>query len=90
MVTQSFRLAGASLALIFCLLVHPGGYPVYAEDVNVAISSVGLYEIPLEIAKRKGFYKEEGLKSRPSSSEPVCRRPHWRQVISIIQASAAR
>ena len=61
MVTQSFRLAGASLALIFCLLVHPDGYPAYAEDVNVAISSVGLYEIPLEIAKRKGFYKEEGL-----------------------------
>jgi NitT/TauT family transport system substrate-binding protein len=51
----------ASLALISCLLVQPVVYPAYAEDVNVAISSVGLYEVPLEIAKRKGFYKEEGL-----------------------------
>jgi NitT/TauT family transport system substrate-binding protein len=65
MLTRSFRLMGASLALIFCLLVvQPISYPAYAEDVNVAISSVGLYEIPLEIAKRKGFYKEEGLNVR--------------------------
>jgi NitT/TauT family transport system substrate-binding protein len=56
---------GASLALTFCLVAQPVGYPAYAEDVNVAISSVGLYEIPLEIAKRKGFYKEEGLNVRP-------------------------
>jgi NitT/TauT family transport system substrate-binding protein len=64
MLRQSFRLMAASLALIFCLLAQPIGYPVYAEDVNVAISSVGLYEIPLEIAKRKGFYKEQGLNVR--------------------------
>jgi NitT/TauT family transport system substrate-binding protein len=64
MLTRSFRLMGASLALIFCLVLQPIGYPAYAEDVNVAISSVGLYEIPLEIAKRKGFYKEEGLNVR--------------------------
>jgi len=64
MLTPLFRLMGASPALIFCLLVQPICYPAYAEDVNVAISSVGLYEIPLEIAKRKGFYKEEGLDVR--------------------------
>ncbi len=60
----SFRLMGASAAMIFCLLVQPACYRAYAEDVNVAISSVGLYEIPLVIAKRKGFYKEEGLNVR--------------------------
>jgi NitT/TauT family transport system substrate-binding protein len=60
----SFRLMGASLAWIFCLVAQPICRPAYAEDVNVAISSVGLYEIPLEIAKRKGFYKEEGLNVR--------------------------
>lgn len=64
MLRQSFRRMAASLALIFCLLAQPIGYPAYAEDVNVAISSVGLYEIPLEIAKRKGFYREEGLNVR--------------------------
>ena len=58
---KSFRLMRASLAFIFCLVLQPIGYPAYAEDVSVAISSVGLYEIPLEIAKRKNFYKEEGL-----------------------------
>ena len=64
MLTTSLRLTGASLALIFGLLVQPIYFPAHAEDVNVAISSVGLYEIPLEIAKRKGFYKEEGLDVR--------------------------
>ena len=64
MLTTSLRLTGASLALILSLLVQPICYPAHAEDVNVAISSVGLYEIPLEIAKRKGFYKEEGLDVR--------------------------
>lgn len=64
MIKQLFRLTGASVALVFCLLVVPVCSPAFAEDVNVAISSVGLYEIPLEIAKRKGFYKEEGLDVR--------------------------
>ncbi len=34
------------------------------EVVYVGISTVGLYELPTEIAKRKGFYKEEGLEVR--------------------------
>jgi NitT/TauT family transport system substrate-binding protein len=51
-----------NLAFVCLLLVFV--YPLQAEDVNVGISSVGLYEIPLEIAKRKGFYKEEGLNVR--------------------------
>jgi ABC-type nitrate/sulfonate/bicarbonate transport system substrate-binding protein len=35
-----------------------------AEVVNIGISTVGLYEPPTEIAKRKGFYQEEGLDVR--------------------------
>jgi NitT/TauT family transport system substrate-binding protein len=62
MLTSFFRLA--ELALVFFLVVAPIYDPLHAEDVNVGISSVGLYEIPLEIAKRKGFYKEEGLNVR--------------------------
>jgi NitT/TauT family transport system substrate-binding protein len=35
-----------------------------AEVVTIGISTVGLYELPTEIAKRKGFYQEEGLEAR--------------------------
>jgi NitT/TauT family transport system substrate-binding protein len=37
---------------------------VRAEVVTIGISTVGLYELPTEIAKRKGFYQEEGLDAR--------------------------
>jgi NitT/TauT family transport system substrate-binding protein len=35
-----------------------------AEVVTIGISTVGLYELPTEISKRKGFYQEEGLDAR--------------------------
>jgi len=35
-----------------------------AEVVTIGISTVGLSELPTEIAKRKGFYQEEGLEAR--------------------------
>ena len=35
-----------------------------AEVVYIGISTPGLYEIPTEIAQRKGFYKSEGLDVR--------------------------
>ena len=35
-----------------------------AEVVTIGISTVGLYELPTEIAKRKGFYQAEGLDVR--------------------------
>ncbi|HZD42041.1 MAG TPA: ABC transporter substrate-binding protein [Terriglobales bacterium] len=57
-------LVGTSAVATFCLLVQFPGDRASAEDVNVAISSVGLYEIPLEISKQKGFYKNEGLNVR--------------------------
>jgi NitT/TauT family transport system substrate-binding protein len=37
---------------------------VRSEVVHIGISTPGLYEIPTEIAQRKGFYKEEGLDVR--------------------------
>jgi len=36
----------------------------HAEVVNIGISTVGLYELPTEISKRRGFYKEVGLDAR--------------------------
>lgn len=38
--------------------------PAQSEIINIGISTPGLYEIPTEIAQRKGFYKEEGLEAR--------------------------
>jgi NitT/TauT family transport system substrate-binding protein len=35
-----------------------------AEVVTIGISTIGLYELPTEISKRKGFYQEEGLDAR--------------------------
>jgi NitT/TauT family transport system substrate-binding protein len=35
-----------------------------SEVVYIGISTPGLYEIPTEIAQRKGFYKDEGLDAR--------------------------
>jgi NitT/TauT family transport system substrate-binding protein len=61
MLRASFRLVAAAL---FCFGMQCFCSPAHAEDVNAAISSIGLYEMPLEIAKQKGFYKEEGLNVR--------------------------
>ncbi len=47
------------LALNFCLRADAAG-----EVVHVGISTPGLYEIPTEIAQRKGFYREENLDVR--------------------------
>lgn len=35
-----------------------------SEVVTIGISTVGLYELPTEISKRKGFYQEEGVEAR--------------------------
>lgn len=48
--------------LTFLLLLPPS--PSRAEVIHIGISTPGLYEIPTEIAKRKGFYRDEGLEVR--------------------------
>jgi len=54
------KAATFSAVLLFVLVaVH-----ARAEVVTLGISTVGLYELPTEIAKRKGFYQEEGLEVR--------------------------
>ncbi len=49
--------------LSFFLLLA-GAQIVFGEVVHIGISTVGLYELPTEIAMRKGFYREEGLEVR--------------------------
>lgn len=54
-------------ALVFCIMLLAPALAWKngaAEVVHIGISTVGLYELPTEIAKRNGFYKEEGLEVR--------------------------
>ncbi len=46
------------------MLVSSPGKNAGAEVVTIGISTVGLYELPTEMAKRTGFYQEEGLEAR--------------------------
>ncbi len=52
------------LLLVFTLAVALSQQRAEAEIVYMGISTVGLYELPTEIAQRKGFYREEGLEVR--------------------------
>ena len=51
-------------AVFFALALAATSLSANAEVVNIGISTVGLYELPTEISKRKGFYQEEGLDVR--------------------------
>lgn len=53
-----------TIAFSALLLFAVTGATARAEIVTLGISTVGLYEVPTEIAKRKGFYQEEGLEVR--------------------------
>jgi len=55
------RLLLAGLAFSLSLLP---AVETCAEVVYIGISTPGLYELPTEIAQRKGFYKDEGLDAR--------------------------
>ena len=52
------------LSAVFALALTAIPFNANAEVVNIGISTVGLYELPTEISKRKGFYQEEGLDVR--------------------------
>jgi NitT/TauT family transport system substrate-binding protein len=51
-----------TFAVVFLLALTSAD--LRAEIVTLGISTLGLYELPTEIAKRKGFYQEEGLEVR--------------------------
>ena len=52
------------LFMVFAVAMAAVSFNANAEVVNIGISTVGLYELPTEISKRKGFYQEEGLDVR--------------------------
>lgn len=52
------------LSTIFALALTTGSFSANAEVVNIGISTVGLYELPRENSKFRGFYQEDGLDVR--------------------------
>ena len=53
-----------ALSAASALALSAVSFNANAEVVNIGISTVGLYKLPTEISKRKGFYQEEGLDVR--------------------------
>ncbi len=51
-----------ALVIFVLALTAPAGSR--ADVVYIGISTPGLYELPTEIAQRKGFYRDEGLEVR--------------------------
>jgi NitT/TauT family transport system substrate-binding protein len=52
------------LSMVLSVALTAACFNANAEVVNIGISTVGLYELPTEISKRRGFYQEEGLDVR--------------------------
>ena len=71
------------LFAVFALALTAISFHANAEVVNIGISTVGLYELPTEISKRKSFYQEEGLDARkivvrtPLHVAARCSRASW-------------
>ncbi|HEY7163342.1 MAG TPA: ABC transporter substrate-binding protein [Candidatus Binatia bacterium] len=58
-----FRFVCVTL-IVMAVTSLTGPRPTAAEVVYIGISTPGLYELPTEIAQRKGFYKEAGFDAR--------------------------
>jgi ABC-type nitrate/sulfonate/bicarbonate transport system substrate-binding protein len=56
------HLFARALMILFALTFLPAGSRAYgAERVSIATPSRGLFEFPVVVAMRKGFYKDEGI-----------------------------
>src|SRR5690349_7034779 len=49
------------VVLITALFLVNGGSRVHAEEIKIANTGPGINILPLEVAGRKGFFREEGL-----------------------------
>ena len=61
-----------SLAVVFALMISLVGEPApAAERVTIATPSRGLFEFPVVVAMRKGFYKDEGIEVDKIQMQPA-------------------
>lgn len=60
------------LTVVFALMISLVGNPVpAAERVTIATPSRGLFEFPVVVAMRKGFYKDEGIEVDKIQMQPA-------------------
>ena len=57
--TKFRRFQGALVGWVVLLLGVP--WPLHAERITIATPSRGLFEFPVVVAMRKGFFKDEGI-----------------------------
>jgi NitT/TauT family transport system substrate-binding protein len=69
---RTIQLLAHTLAMVFTLMNSLVGNPVLAaERVTIATPSRGLFEFPVVVAMRKGFYKEEGIEVDKIQMQPA-------------------
>ena len=61
-----------ALTVVFALMISLVGNPApAAERVTIATPSRGLFEFPVVVAMRKGFYKDEGIEVDKIQMQPA-------------------
>ena len=69
---RKIQLLAHALAMVFTLSFLFGGDPApAAERVTIATPSRGLFEFPVVVAMRKGFYKDEGIEVDKIQMQPA-------------------
>ena len=69
---RKIQLLAHALAMVFALMNSLVGNPVLAaERVTIATPSRGLFEFPVVVAMRKGFYKDEGIEVDKIQMQPA-------------------
>jgi ABC-type nitrate/sulfonate/bicarbonate transport system substrate-binding protein len=62
--SRPMKRAAVFLTSLMILTVSAFIPPTDAEIVHMGLSGIGLYELPSELAKRRGFYEQEKLEVR--------------------------
>jgi len=69
---RNIRFPARALTVVFALMISLVGNPVpAAERVTIATPSRGLFEFPVVVAMRKGFYKDEGIEVDKIQMQPA-------------------
>ena len=69
---RKIHLLAHALAMVLALMNSLVGNPVLAaERVTIATPSRGLFEFPVVVAMRKGFYKDEGIEVDKIQMQPA-------------------
>src|SRR4030095_6897435 len=71
MISRALRLRLRVLRISIPLLLLLRGDAPAAERVTIATPSRGLFEFPVVVAMRKGFFKDEGIEANKGQMQPA-------------------